>query len=343
MDLQNNLIRRAITIAVNKAIGNMQSSPERSSRNLLDLGLFFTKSKRLGNFFEAAQKILSNPKNSYHQLIKRVLETVNLETVKTVGINLGFNSLNYGAKKIRTKQENIDHLLPWLIAFKISEDYSNFIEQIKSHINDGQELGIYSYIITSESAQALPEIVTIAEHYTDCVFMLLLSPQQITREYAALLSKPKNLVVSITLNEQLAYKDACRNAFQQLREFACFYGFHIEFTKDNATKISSEDFLHTMISHGCAYGSYLVGLEDDEEHKKALEAFVFSERQGHGEPILAFDWLRDTDYVGNAVLPGSDYLILDSAGQAALGHQPGKLQVKGSLREIIQAIMPKNV
>ncbi|MFY9173771.1 MAG: hypothetical protein WAO24_00270 [Peptococcia bacterium] len=342
MDLHKNLIRRAITIAVDKAIENMQSHPERSSRNLLDLGLFFTKSSRLRSFYEGAKKILANPKNSYHQLIKRIIETVDLETVKTVSINFGFHGLNYGTKIIRKMQENMDHILPWLVAFRICEYDSEFLNQINSHITDGQELGIYSYLFIVENPEAIPEITKIVKKHRDPAFMLVTSPQAITEETATLLSKLKNLAISIMLDENLANKEVSRTAFQQLSKFKCLFGFHIQFTPNNAAIVSSGDFLRTMISHGCAYGSYLTNPEE-EEHNKKLQNFINSERYGHGQSILVFDWLWDTEYVGQAILPGSDYLILNSADEASLGHKSETQQVNGSLTEVIKTIMPRKI
>lgn len=340
MELHNQLVRRAITIAINRAIENMQNDLERSTRNLIDLGLLFTKSHRLRSFFETAKKILANPDNSYHQLIKRVINTVDVDTVKTVGINLGYNQLNYGTKILRKMQDNFCHTLPWLLAFQSNEYDGIFYKKIADYIAEGQALGIYSYLFIIDSIEDLPPIIDIVNRNEECVFMLKIPPQLVTEESAQLLAGLKNMVISVKILDEHKECISYLSAFQLLQKYSCLYGFHILFITDNASTVCSREFLQTMLDYGCAFGSYLTNV-DDKPCQQLLESFVISKREGKGLPILVFDWLSDTKYVGEAILSGSDYLILNSKGEASLGHRTDKRYVEGSLKNIIQSIMPK--
>lgn len=101
LELQHRLIRRTINIAVSKAMEDMKSNTNRSIRNLIDLGLFFSTCENQKWFFNAAKNVIANPKNPYNSLVKRMISDVNNDTIKKVGLNLGYSSLVYGANKLK--------------------------------------------------------------------------------------------------------------------------------------------------------------------------------------------------------------------------------------------------
>ena len=146
VDLQHRLVRQAINIAVSKAMDDMRSDAKRSIRNLVDLGLLFSKSENQKQFFGIAQEVISNPKNAYHSLTARAIADVNNDTIKKVGLNLGYSSLIYGANKLRKRQEFFDDLLPWLLIFDISDFSAESSNQMRRFIAEG---GNWAFIAIS--------------------------------------------------------------------------------------------------------------------------------------------------------------------------------------------------
>jgi len=60
-ELQHRLIMQTINIAVSKAMEDMKTNTKRSIRNLIDLGLLFSRSENQKWFFSTAKKVISNP------------------------------------------------------------------------------------------------------------------------------------------------------------------------------------------------------------------------------------------------------------------------------------------
>ncbi len=58
-------------------------------------------------FYTTAQEILADPHNPYPALARRLVTTVDTNTVKMVGLNLGYSSLVYGAAKLKRRQRGI--------------------------------------------------------------------------------------------------------------------------------------------------------------------------------------------------------------------------------------------
>ena len=77
-------MRQTINIAVSKAMEDMKGNMGRSIRNLLDLGLLFSKSETQKWFFTAARKVAANPKSPYNALVKRILSDIDNDTIKKV-------------------------------------------------------------------------------------------------------------------------------------------------------------------------------------------------------------------------------------------------------------------
>ena len=115
LDIDARLARQAIGIAVDKALEDVKGNTRRGIRNLIDLGLLFSQSENQKWFFGAAKQVIENPKNPYKALVSRVVRDIEPETIRRVGINLGYNALTYGVKKLRKKQEALGVNLPWML------------------------------------------------------------------------------------------------------------------------------------------------------------------------------------------------------------------------------------
>ena len=86
---------------VKKAIRDFKTDPERTIRNLVDMALQFSDSAFQQEFYSAAQRLLSDEKSGYYDLVKDTITRVNEETLLTFSMNLGYNGLYLGAKRIR--------------------------------------------------------------------------------------------------------------------------------------------------------------------------------------------------------------------------------------------------
>ena len=100
----NDISRILIETVVRKTLRDMKDSPERSTRNLVDMALHFSSGHFQREFFEMAQEMLQNEHSAYYSLIQDVVSSADTDQLVSFGPNLGYNSFVTGAKTIRDEE-----------------------------------------------------------------------------------------------------------------------------------------------------------------------------------------------------------------------------------------------
>lgn len=75
----NTLQRTLIETFVRKALRDINDSPERNTRNLVDMALNFSKGRFQTRFFQSAQRLLSDERSAYYPLVRNVAQNVDHE------------------------------------------------------------------------------------------------------------------------------------------------------------------------------------------------------------------------------------------------------------------------
>ena len=122
------VIRRLTETYLRGKIRELKNDPERGIRNLIDLALNLSSGRFQQNFFLAAQTMLQNQQSSYYRLIQDVIFHVNEEHLVTFGMNVGYNSLTYGAKRIRATEDVEGFNIPWVIALSVNGELYDRME-----------------------------------------------------------------------------------------------------------------------------------------------------------------------------------------------------------------------
>lgn len=338
MDLQHRLVRQAINIAVSKAMDDMKSDAKRSIRNLIDLGLLFSKSENQKQFFGIAQEVISNPKNAYHSLTARVIADVNNDTIKKVGLNLGYSSLIYGANKLRKRQELFDDLLPWLLIFDISDFSAESSNQMRRFIAEGRELGIYSYIVCPHKIKDIITICEIAKCFDECLFVLAASSELISEHSAEVIGDTHNMMVSVKVSGSNLYSKNNEKAFLLLKQNRCLFGFHTGYNDANMEQVTTLDYIRTAIRHGNIFGIYLPEDGVSDRCKEKVYQFACDVRGTNGQPLIAFEWLRDMRYISEKILTGDGYLKVNLTEIAYDEYKKAKDALTNSLLETLKAL-----
>ncbi|RJE46661.1 MULTISPECIES: hypothetical protein [unclassified Dehalobacter] len=340
LELQHRLIRQTINIAVSKAMEDMKSNTRRSIRNLIDLGLLFSTSENQKWFFNTAKKVISNPQNPYNALAARMIADVDNDTIKKVGLNLGYNSLTYGANKLRKRQEAMDRPFPWLLVFDISESHPDFFHQIEKLIREGQELGIYSYIFCLHEANDIADLCGIVKQFDECLFVFKAPSALITDQTAASLRGIHNAVVCVQALDGDLKSESCVNAFRILKQNRCLYGFHLTYNEDNMEKVTAPEYIRSAIALGILFGMYIADAGVSSLCQDALYAFACSERGEKGQPLITLEWLSDMRHVSGKILSGCGYMVISSAGNACCVFKKVKYAFENSLLEMLQGMQP---
>ena len=89
---KRDLTRLLIENTVDRALRDMERDAHRSLRNLVDLALTFSKGTFERHFLTLCRSMLENETSPYYQLLDRALRTCDRQTLKTFGINVGYEA-----------------------------------------------------------------------------------------------------------------------------------------------------------------------------------------------------------------------------------------------------------
>ena len=91
---------RSFTMTLaHRAVGDIRRGGFRQLRNYVDMCATLAKKPQQKDFFAYAQKALQRTDSCYYSLIHRLLDLVDEDRICTVGVNMGFGGLIYGASE----------------------------------------------------------------------------------------------------------------------------------------------------------------------------------------------------------------------------------------------------
>jgi len=340
LELHHRLVRQTINIAVSKAMEDMKSNTKRSIRNLIDLGLLFSKSENQKWFFNAAKKVIANPRNPYNILASRIIADVDNDTVKKVGLNLGYSSLTYGANKLQKRQDYLGFPIPWLLIFDVCESNPDFFHQMEHFIREGKELGIYSYITCPHEKDDITAICEIAKRFEECLFVFKVPSVLISEQTAESLGKIHNAMVSVQVAGTDFSFESYRNAFRLLKQNRCLYGFHVSYNEDNMKRVTAPEYIRSAISLGNLFGVYIAENGVSDACRDTVYAFACRERGENGQPLIAVEWFRDMQYISEKIISGDGYMAVNLAEKVYCECIKIKDMLANSLLEILKSMQP---
>lgn len=307
MEYTHKIMRGTVGAIINKAIHDIRDDPQRSIRNLADMGDNFSTSQTQKHFFSLARSVLKNPCNPYNKLLVKLVENVNAESVRTLGQNFGYTALSYGAKIIRQKQDVIHSSIPWLLILDFTAEGDDPMDggQVAALIRDAVSLGIYSFIFRLGASQrALAALLASCRSHPECVFFADIAPGLLFSDSAGEIIKLQNLILSLDAAGFAKEEDTVR-AFRALHGARCFYGYHVFYDRNNADSLMSDAFTARMMGYGCIIGAYVGKDRADRELEEKVYRFACSKRGKKGDPLFTLDLYRDAEYVGRSISCGS--------------------------------------
>jgi len=336
-------MRQAINIAVSKAMEDMERNTRRSIRNLIDLGLLFSTGENQKWFFNAAKKVIANPRNPYNSLVTRMISDVNNDTIKNAGLNLGYSSLVYGAHKLKKKQDYLGFPIPWLLVFDIYESSPDFYHQMEHFIMEGRELGIHSYAVCPHEKNDIPAIGEIAKRYEECLFIIKVSSDFISEKNAASLSTVHNAMISVQVTGTDFGCASDKTAFRLLKQNRCLYGFHVSYNEETMKQVTAPEYIDSAISLGNLFGVYIAEDGVSETCRDAVYDFVCNVRGGNGRPLVTMEWDHDIQNISKRILSGDGYMVINLAERAYSEYIKAKDELTKSLLEILRNKRPNYI
>lgn len=284
--MSKDMNRILIETTIKRMLNEIADSPERGIRNLIDLGLTFSKGRFQQNFLGLAQQMLRKEDSAYYTLLRDVLTNVDPEILTTFGINIGYNSCTKGAKTIRGIEAERGFDVPWALSVYVNEEKHlsepHFYPEL---IQQGTQLGIFTNLIFAGSNPLL--LTTLLSAQPDCAFLLFLESGQVTQELLETMKPVKNTMLVVRAGE--GFLPACA----KLRKAKMLYAAYKVYTQADKETILCGDWLTSVMGAKPAFAFLMADRTCPEETQQEIDAYALSVRAGQNHPVFLLEVKHD--------------------------------------------------
>lgn len=296
-----------IETTVKQAIKRIQDDPERSTRNLVDMALLFSNGKFQHRFLEVIQQMLQNEQSSYYRLISDLITNVDTKRITTFGINLGYNSCTRGARTIRKIESEQGYNIPWGVFLKINDNsFEHNEENYFSLLEQGQELGVYTWFLFSE--QGIASCLELAEKYTDNAFLIFCHPNDIT---PALLDEASELYNIMFV---VAYENETDQTCNLLRKRNFLYSIYYSYTEDDMVEILNGDILTDIQELHPVFALFHPNNDCPLPIQQLVYEFVLEARMKQNYLTVPFDLIHDMQHIDEIISDDASFVFFDENG-----------------------------
>lgn len=319
---------------VHRMLKRIRNDPDRSLRNLIDIGVNQAKGRFQHRFFAVAQHMLSHPDSPYYQLARNVVSSTSLETLETFGMNLGYNALTVGAKKIRALEAEGGVNIPWIITVRYGgADRKTSPVDMDGLMRAGKEMGIYSYAFMG-TARDLAELDGVFATHSDCALLLFIQPGETSVQALAWSTAHRHAMVSLSLRDP-----ALDEASAVLREKGCLRCLFMEYADAICGGAAEEEAMKkgdTLV--------FWIAAETCAPHASArVHAYVSQTRNDPRHPLAMLEYYHDLMDIDAAISTQPCFLAVTAQGgvvTTGAWKDTGESILRASLRDIICRVMP---
>ena len=331
-DSMNRIMVRTI---VKKAIRDLKTDPERTTRNLIDMALNFADSRFQKQFYSSAQSLLANEKSGYYALVKDTLTQVNEESLLTFGMNVGYNGLYEGSKMIRKAESEEGYNVPWTISMTITE--GKVFDQHHRAIEQGEALGIHTWQLFSN--HGIFECVAMAERHPESAFVIFCDSGEIDWSVLDYADDIRNIAIMVPFD-----KDA-DVVCDMLRVSGILYGLYDTYTENDLEVIESGELMHDMEQLHPAFSILKPQFPCQKELRSRVYNWVTKARMEQEYKTIPWELYGDMLLVDEVISDDSCWVGFDEYGQ--LHTQDGINRTYGlnifvnDLPEVLKRAFPK--
>ncbi len=344
-DKEQRLNIAAIRAAIEGGLHNLEKDPERGVRNMIDLGKYFSRTHRQRSFFQMAQRLLGRKRSQYMQLLKRTIAEVEHETLKTIGINMGYYSWSQGAKTIREIESRHGFNVPWSIVMDMStgDEDSLTLDEINKIIFDAHELGTHCFWIAMSSNEE--EIINTFDTFgafKDNTFFVLLKSDLVTPKVASAALKQHN--IAICLRDIDTTSESVKSAAKTLHDARLLYGLYYLYDDSNADDIISGHVQSDADEYHSQFALLIASKSCSEECLAKVQAYASGEKATPERPSFMVDFFADLAAVDKIISSTQCFIAIDRCGNIAssLWAQPGDINLRTcKLTDALEQLAPR--
>ncbi len=332
-----NSMDRILTEAmVRKAIADMADAPARSARNLVELGLFFTRSSFQKMFLTRLHDILRNEASPYYRLLQDTVQHVDQERLLTFSMNLGYNSCTHGSKIIRQIEQAQQFDIPWSVFLELRQA-ANLTALYSPIIDQGKALGIYTWFLHSARHHTAP--LALAAAHPDCAFILFLDADEIDDSFLAQAQPLAQLLPVVRSGPGAA--EACR----LLRQHRLLYALSLTYHSDDVPSLLDGTFFRQAELLHPAFTAVVAADDCSDVQRQRVYHALREAREAQHFCTIPWDCVYDTCSIDSVISQDACSAGFNADGQLiSLYHlypQPTCNLFRHSLRDILHCHFPK--
>jgi len=259
---------------------------------------------------------------------------VNHETLKTFGINLGYNAYTYGVNQIRENEKKYCFIIPWALIFSMENPSKVSENDVEKMISQGVKLGIYTYFIFCTTNQ-IKQVAHLLEAFEDCVFVIFLEGASIKTGELEVLYTYHNFMISIASESR-----ACIKIMAFLRKRGFLYAMHAFYNDCKAEEIITGKWLKSPLRTATTFAFLISESTCSLKTKNEVRNYVINGREKQHYPLFLIDITSDISYINEVISEDSHFIGFNSEGQlyTSAGVIAGKNNNlrTGSLQEILK-------
>lgn len=336
--MNTSVSRILIETMVRRTIREIQESPKRSVRNLVDLALHFADGRFQKRFLQIAQTMLKNENSLYYRVVTDTVSHVNTDRLVKFGMNVGFNSCTQGAATIRQIEHQQHFNVPWSVSVELTDiTYMERKGEYQELLEQGKELGIYTWMLHGQ--EDCTKLLDLAAQNDDCAFVLFCDPAGVTEQFLEKAEDCENLMICVL------YAEGAEKVCGQLRDAGFLYAVYREYGEADEEKIYSGEFFDGPERlHGV-----MTALEAEKgcpvEVQRKVYRHVVEERTHQKRSTVAWDIFQDSMFIDSIISEDSCSVFFDIEGQLytyeeQLARREANL-FRQPLRQILEENFPK--
>lgn len=294
MGMDKNSTRVFVYTFAHRAVNDVKKDGFRQLRNYVDMCAMLANKEMHKAFFGRAQNLLQKADSLYYSLVQRMVNTVDEDRLCTVGVNLGFNGMVYGAGQLKQRAEQTgEPVFP--ISVAMADD-----PELDQEVSLAEKGGSYIWVLHSEKGLTNDTIV-LAKKHPQSVFFPVLDPASLDAVAVAALASCNNIVSLLTL-EQPELSEAAHNVVRLFQHERLFFGFTVCLDEDMVEQATQNMWLQVLARESlfCIY-SRKEGM--DAKISEQLKQAIYRSRTSSGVPVLLLDWENDCRVLNEYIAP----------------------------------------
>ena len=305
--MTNSISRVLIETIVRKTLRDIEESPERSTRNLVDMALQFSNGRFQKYFLETARGMLENENSAYYALVRDAVGNIDHERLLNFGMNVGYNSCTSGARRIREWERKNGYHVPWAVYLEVGQ--YTFQKAPNRYLNvnaEGEQMGVFTWFLFVEND--LKEALRLAEEFPDSAFFVFCTAEMITEQVIDKGLSLDNVAFMVLYDENA--DEICA----QLRQEKMLYGLYTYYKEtdieeiENGTLFESAQQLHPaaivlIADPGCT-----------DETQKRVEQLTLEARNSQKYQTIVWELQGDANTVEEIISGASSFAYFDRDG-----------------------------